>query len=81
MDESRKQFTTWFNSPEQSELRMSCSMGWAYKIWCESRAAIEIKLPSQSEYDDPLSAYNAINDCAAAIRAVSVHVRGIKVKE
>lgn len=43
--------------------------------WKKSRAAIEISIPAQSEYDDPLSAYNAIKDCAAAIRAA-----GLKIK-
>lgn len=47
-----------------------------WQAWIASRAAIEIELPKQSKYDDPLSAYNAINDCSEAIRAA-----GIKVKE
>ncbi|WP_412530856.1 hypothetical protein [Enterobacter roggenkampii] len=76
MDESRKQFTTWFNSPEQSELRMSCSMGWAYKIWCASRAAIEIVL--DKEVTNVTNKYyeEGRDDVIEAIRAT-----GIKVKE
>ncbi|GAB5073014.1 hypothetical protein SedNR2807_32000 [Citrobacter sedlakii] len=89
MDESRKQFESWIASTTNSDLHrgvmldrresgryshLSTENKW--EAWQASREAIEIELPVQSEYDDPLSAYTAINDCAEAIRAA-----GIKVKE
>lgn len=46
-----------------------------WEAWTASRAAIEIELPGQENYDDPLSAYLAIKDCAEAITS-----HGIKVK-
>lgn len=38
-------FTAWFSAPEQAELRLSCSKGWAELIWQASRAAVVIELP------------------------------------
>jgi hypothetical protein len=48
----------------------------AYKAWVASRAAIDIELPGQTKYDDPLSAYQAINDCADALRSAGITVKG-----
>lgn len=87
MDESRKAFEQWalevmqFTPDDLAwDEKRNCYRDYvphmAWKGWQASREAIEIELPTQSEYDDPLSAYNAINDCAEAIRAA-----GIKVKE
>lgn len=91
MDESRKAFEQWYllnwgHTEDNHETLFEVSschgdyhrfgVRMAYDAWTESREATEIELPVQLEYDDPLSAYNAINDCAEAIRAA-----GIKVKE
>lgn len=39
-------FTAWFAAPEQAELRLSCSRGWAELIWQASRAAVVVELPA-----------------------------------
>ncbi|QHJ82276.1 MAG: hypothetical protein [Bacteriophage sp.] len=47
-----------------------------WHFWKESRAAIEIELPGQENYDDPLSAYLAIKDCAEAITSHGIRIKG-----
>lgn len=44
--------------------------------WKQSRAAIEIYLPGQENYDDPLSAHLAIKDCAEAITSHGIRIKG-----
>lgn len=39
-------FEIYWNSEENRELRRSCAKGWALRIWQDSRAAIEVELPS-----------------------------------
>ncbi|HDM8448863.1 TPA: hypothetical protein P0O00_004253, partial [Yersinia enterocolitica] len=34
-----------------------------WETWQAARESIVVELPTQDEYDDPLSAYNAISDC------------------
>ncbi|WP_186372009.1 DNA-directed RNA polymerase subunit alpha C-terminal domain-containing protein [Yersinia alsatica] len=46
---SREEFEKWWIAPEQTELRESCSMGWASKIWQASRESIEKKAPPKIE--------------------------------
>lgn len=52
----------------------------AWRIWQESwyqsRAAIEIELPGQENYDDPLSAHLAIKDCAESITSHGIRIKG-----
>lgn len=47
-----------------------------WTIWQASRQAIEMTFPTQVEYDDPLSAHRAINDCANIIRAAGLRIKG-----
>lgn len=48
-----------------------------FRVWIGSREAIEISLPSSSEYDDRdvSGAHSAINDCKTAIEAVGLSVK------
>lgn len=48
----------------------------AFDAWLASRAAIEIELPGQENYDDPLSAHLAIKDCAEAITSHGIRIKG-----
>ncbi len=47
-----------------------------WDAWTASRAAIEIELPGQENYDDPLSAHLAIKDCAEAITSHGIRIKG-----
>ncbi|ENF3463435.1 hypothetical protein SM871_004488 [Yersinia enterocolitica] len=44
--------------------------------WKTSRDSIEVELPTQDEYDDPLSAYNAISDCKKILRTAGIRIKG-----
>ncbi|CNI69874.1 hypothetical protein [Yersinia pekkanenii] len=44
--------------------------------WKASRVSIELELPTQDEYDDPLSAYNAISDCKKILRDAGIRIKG-----
>ncbi|ELI8098290.1 hypothetical protein RSG06_002210 [Yersinia enterocolitica] len=44
--------------------------------WKASRAGIEVELPTQDEYDDPLSAYNAISDCKKILHDAGIRIKG-----
>ncbi|CNL30081.1 Uncharacterised protein [Yersinia frederiksenii] len=44
--------------------------------WKASRESIEVELPTQDEYDDPLSAYNAISDCKKILRTAGIRIKG-----
>ena len=48
----------------------------AWKWWQASREGIEVELPTQDEYDDPLSAYNAISDCKKILRTAGIRIKG-----
>lgn len=89
MEESRKQFEAWFHSRYEQismppvERSMLFTNQWA--SWQASRAAIEIELPKQNarypfdeEFDDGYTAgkNGAIQDCADAIRAAGLTVKG-----
>lgn len=73
-----REFADWFFDNKKD----GCGNVWfmmmaaMWEGWQASRAAVEVVFPKQIKYDDPISAYNAIIDCAEAIRAA-----GIKVKE
>lgn len=75
---SREEFHKWWIAPEQTELRESCSMGWASKIWQASRASIEVELPeiysngipACDEYD------RAIGECCDVLRSAGLTVKG-----
>ncbi|HDL6628286.1 TPA: hypothetical protein ACGE8L_001657 [Yersinia enterocolitica] len=49
--------------------------GW-WHFWKASRESIEVELPTQDEYDDPLSAYNAISDCKKILRDAGIRIKG-----
>lgn len=86
MNESRRQFEEWWNNPAHEDLRRSCAKGWGAYIWQASRQAIEITIP------DKISKHNtnangrvipeaenydeAIQDCAEAILAAGVKLKG-----
>ncbi|HEN3287598.1 TPA: hypothetical protein U5D70_001243 [Yersinia enterocolitica] len=44
--------------------------------WQASRESISVELPTQDEYDDPLSAYNAISDCKKILRTAGIRIKG-----
>ena len=48
----------------------------AWKWWQASREGIVVELPTQDEYDDPLSAYNAISDCKKILRTAGIRIKG-----
>lgn len=67
------EFTAWFDAPEQAELRLSCSKGWAELIWQASRAALVVELPDElTELSDRRSAIVA---CREAVEASGVRVK------
>ncbi|MGE4927006.1 hypothetical protein [Yersinia enterocolitica] len=47
-----------------------------WELWQASRESIEVELPTQDEYDDPLSAYNAISDCKKILRTAGIRIKG-----
>ncbi|EPV4480924.1 hypothetical protein OZ682_003686 [Yersinia enterocolitica] len=47
-----------------------------YAAWQAARESIEVELPTQDEYDDPLSAYNAISDCKKILRTAGIRIKG-----
>ena len=53
----REEFQEWWRHREQTELRSSCAMGWAFLIWQASRAAIELELPIPKEVCGPDGSY------------------------
>lgn len=78
MDESRKQFVEIYEQMKHD--RFGSNEDWAWKFWQASRAAIEIKMPPQTEsspYEHYMPHYTMDADSVeSAIRAA-----GIKVKE
>ncbi|WP_145547715.1 hypothetical protein [Yersinia intermedia] len=73
---SQSDFEAWWNAPEQAELRNSCAMGWGFRLWKAARESLVVELPTQDEYDDPLSAYNAISDCKKILRTAGIRIKG-----
>lgn len=82
---SREQFEAWWNADEQEELRKSCAMGWGLKIWQASREAVELPdkkfisedealIPEDSDWPDGFN--TALEQCAEAIRAAGINVKG-----
>ncbi len=55
---------------------LAAGIGIAWIFWKLSRESIEVELPSQDEYDDPLSAYNAISDCKKILRTAGIRIKG-----
>lgn len=47
-----------------------------YEAWTAARETLEVELPTQDEYDDPLSAYNAISDCKKILRTAGIRIKG-----
>lgn len=76
MTKSRKEFEAWWNAPEQAELRNMLAMGWGFRLWKAARESLVVELPTQDEYDDPLSAYNAISDCKKILRTAGIRIKG-----
>lgn len=73
---SREEFEAWWNAPEQAELRNMLAMGWGFRLWKAARESLVVELPTQDEYDDPLSAYNAISDCKKILRTAGIRIKG-----
>lgn len=66
-------FTAWFEAPEQAELRLSCSRGWAELIWQASRAAVVVELPTTELTGAIGMAHRAVTArCREAIEAAGV---------
>gem|GEM_PF-6479615 len=72
------EFVNWFFD----EKAAGCGQVWfmmaaaMWEGWTASRAAIEIDLPGQENYDDPLSAHLAIKDCAEVITSHGIRIKG-----
>lgn len=86
MNESRKQFSAWWNHPDQAELRRSCATGWAIKIWNASRGTVDVKLPEMKMLKDYLSevTMREREDILVGLRLEffrNIRAAGIKVKE
>ncbi|WP_145556737.1 hypothetical protein [Yersinia canariae] len=47
-----------------------------WQAWQAARDSMVVTLPTQDEYDDPLSAYNAISDCKKVIRTAGIRIKG-----
>ncbi|HIE4894211.1 TPA: hypothetical protein ACXNMZ_004143 [Yersinia enterocolitica] len=47
-----------------------------WETWQAARESIVVELPTQDEYDDPLSAYNAISDCKKILRTAGIRIKG-----
>lgn len=73
-EKMREEFQEWWCHREQTELRSSCAMGWAFLIWKASRAAIEVELPREDRNID-YSGYISKSETEAAIESL-----GLKVK-
>lgn len=86
--ESRKQFAQqngmtmefvdWFFDNKKDGLgnvwfMMAAAMweGWKWR-----GDSLVVELPEQEKYDDPLSAHEAIQDCAKAVRAIGIRIKG-----
>ncbi|SFQ46894.1 hypothetical protein SAMN05216229_12366 [Geopseudomonas sagittaria] len=69
-------FTAWFEAPEQADLRLSCSRGWAELIWQASRAAVVVELPDTWSPND-------CGDWAYWADAVdsAIEAAGVRIKE
>ncbi|PHZ29643.1 hypothetical protein [Yersinia mollaretii] len=71
---SRKGFEAWLKSRDCNPV------GWLkdeyWEVWKSARESIEVELPTQDEYDDPLSAYNAISDCKKILRTAGIRIKG-----
>lgn len=80
--DTKAAFEKWWVDSDRDELRMSCSMGWAYFIWHASRAAIEIELPEIGKYYAGKAGYSRIYDIHGFERdskdAITSH--GIRIK-
>lgn len=75
MDKNREAFEAAFKNWHPSKTGPYIKHIAEY-FWNQSRQAIEVELPAQIEYDDPLSAYQAIKDCAGAITSLGIRVKG-----
>lgn len=71
-----EQFDNWFDDHFKMLKMLEGDKNIALAAWTASRAAIVVDLLEQTKYDDPLSAYQAINDCADILRAAGITVKG-----
>ncbi|MDI4088424.1 hypothetical protein QK428_03665 [Pseudomonas aeruginosa] len=83
----RDEFEAWWNLPAQSELRKSCTRGWAEVIWKASRAALRVELPDDGIEDCQRDWQNSCRDnfdtgyCYATDRIIqALQQAGIEVK-
>lgn len=75
---SREDFEKWVESDIDRMITMQCPIyrSVALSAWQAARESIEVELPTQDEYDDPLSAYNAISDCKKILRTAGIRIKG-----
>lgn len=84
---SHEAFEKWLESENKSNFRELLTRGFLrlylhdstqsqWEIWKAAREALEVELPTQDEYDDPLSAYNAISDCKKILRTAGIRIKG-----
>lgn len=71
---SREEFEAYLKGNDCSPV------GWLkdeyWEVWKAARESIEVELPAQAEYDDPLSAYNAISDCKKILSTAGIRIKG-----
>lgn len=71
---SREEFEAYLKGNDCSPV------GWLkdeyWEVWKAARESISVELPTQDEYDDPLSAYNAISDCKKILRTAGIRIKG-----
>lgn len=84
--EKMREFEKYWDSEVNEGLRRSCAKGWALRVWQDSRAAIEVELPSNARMyfnGAPAEAYtNGIQCWHGGVSAAkqAIEAAGLKVK-
>lgn len=77
-EKMREGFQEWWRHREQTELRSSCAMGWAFLIWQASRAAIVVELPQGFTHHGASDQTECVLEAGAVVAAIES--LGLKVK-
>lgn len=75
---NREEFKAWWLHDDQRELRQSCSEGWGFYIWAQSRAAIEVELPQGFTHHGASDKTEYALEAGAVVAAIES--LGLKVK-